>query len=557
MEKERTLIQYIDAPVPMRDGVALSADIRIPSGGGRFPTIVTMSPYNNSGFAPLAAVDQTRFLGRGYAEVGLDCRGRFDSGGVFQPFRDADDGHDVMAWVRAQPWCDGRIGMLGSSYSASATLNTAWTRPPGLCAIAATVMGRDLFKDTVYVNGVPALPIAVQWALINSGRSTQSNDTTDWEAVWHHLPLGTIDEAAGYRVPFLREWFAHPVYDDYWARASVERHYANYDVPAFHGGGWYDYWAEGTIQNFCGMRAKGGPGARAGQKLVMGPWGHNYTRGQVVGQLDFGPQAAAVSLDNLAQQWLDRWVRDERNGIDEGAPIRIFVMGANVWRDEHEWPLARTVETPLYLASQGSANTLSGDGALLTTLASGSAETDGYVYDPDDPVPALGGACAPVNGPVDHAAIERRDDVLVYSTEPLTEDIEVTGAVRMALFASSDAPDTDFIARLCDVYPDNRSIIICDGIVRARFREGLDREVLMTPGNVYEFSIGMSVTSNLFRAGHRIRLEVTSSCFPRYARSLNTGEPVMTGVRHRPARQTVHHSRALPSRLILPVIPRA
>jgi putative CocE/NonD family hydrolase len=486
--------------------------------------------------------------------VKQDCRGRFDSEGRFDPLREDTDGYDTIAWIRAQPWCDGRIGMLGGSYNGLTQLTAAWTRPAGLLAITPAVMGRDLFKDLVYYNGVPGLAIAVGWGLAVAGRSAQTNDTTDWDKVFRHLPLNSMDEAAGYRLGYLREWLAHPTYDDHWAAVSVERHYADFDVPALHSSGWYDFYADGVVRNFCGIRAKGGARARPNQKLIMGPWGHG--RGtRAAGQLDFGEQAA-LGMEEIEARWLDRWVKGEQNGIDREPPVQIFVMGENVWRDETAWPPERAVETALFLDSNGAANSLYGNGVLRREQPAG-AESDSYVCNPDNPVPTLGGcAYRPVNGPTDHTPVERRDDVLVYSTEPLERPVEVTGFVRMVLYASSDAPDTDFVARLCDVYPDGRSIVTCDGIVRARFREGLDREVFMKPGTVYEFPIEMGVTSNAFLPGHRIRLEVTSSCFPRFARNLNTDEPVATGTRRRLARQTVRHSPAYPSRLILPVVPR-
>lgn len=534
----------------MRDGVNLSADIRLPADGRAFPTILLRTPYNNTGFSAAEAA----LVGKGYAVVKQDCRGRFDSEGRFDPLREDADGYDTIAWLRAQPWCDGRIGMVGGSYGGLTQLTAAWTRPPGLLAIVPAVMGRDLFKDLVYHNGVFGLAIAVEWGLGVAGRSGQLNDTTDWEKVFRHLPLITMDEAAGYRLDCLREWLSHPTYDDYWAKASVEQYYADLDLPALHAGGWYDFYADGVVRNFGGIRSKGGPNARPNQKLIMGPWGHGLGV-RTVGQLDFGEQAV-VGMDGLYERWLDRWVKGEPNGIDQEPPVRIFMMGENAWRDEPEWPLARATEKTLFLASGGAANSLHGNGALQYEPASG-AETDRYVYNPDHPVPTLGGsAYRPVNGPVDHAPIERRDDVLVYSTEALKKPVEVTGFVRMILFASSDAPDTDFVARLCDVYPDERSMILCDGIVRARFREGLDREDPMKPGTVYQFAIDLAVTSNVFLPGHRIRLEITSSCFPRFDRNLNTGEPIATATRWQLTRQTVYHSRAYPSGLILPVIPR-
>lgn len=543
--------QLIHVPVPMRDGVNLSADVRIPDGRGPFPAVLMRSPYSNSGFMPGDAA----FVGSGYALVKQDCRGRFDSDGCFNPLREDADGHDTIEWIRRQPWCDGRIGMTGGSYIGLTQLTAAWTKPAGLRAITPAVMGNDLFKDLIYTNGVLNLTIALGWGAGVAGRTGQSNETTDWPRVFRHLPLMTMDEAAGYRLDYLREWLSHPTHDDYWKAASVEHHYADFDVPVLHAGGWFDMYANGVVRNFCGIRERGGPRARVAQKLIMGPWPHGLG-GRQVGQMDFGDQAV-VGMESIYRRWLDRWVKGDANGIDREPPVRIFVMGENVWRDEHEWPLARTRETSFFLASGDSANSLYGDGALRSEPTAGS-ESDTYVYNPDNPVPTAGGCAylAP-GGPTDHAPVERRNDVLVYTGEPLRQAMEVTGFVRLALFAASDAPDTDFVARLCDVYPDGRSMLVCDGIVRARFREGLDREVLMNPGTVYEFEVDMGATSIVFPEGHQIRLEITSSCFPRFARNLNTGEPSATGTRWQVARQTVRHSRAHPSRLILPVIPRA
>lgn len=542
------VIQLIDVPVPMRDGVPLSTDIRHPAGAGPFPTVILRTPYNNQGFA----LDDP-YLTSGYAVVKQDCRGRFDSSGIFQPFREDADGADTLAWVRAQPWCDGHIGLIGNSYCATTQLAAAWTRPEGLKAILPVVMGRDLFLDLIYFNGVFNLSLAFAWGAAMAGRSVQGLETTDLETVFKHLPLTTMDELAGFNLPYLREWLDHPLYDDYWKQASVERHYADFDVPALHAGGWYDFYAEGVVRNFCGLRAQGGPHARKAQKLIMGPWLHGLGE-RNIGPIDFG-ESAAVQLDPLYLRWMNRWVRGRDNGIDHEPPVRIFVMGANVWRNEAEWPLARAVETHYFLASEGSANTSMGDGALRTGVGVGATH-DEYVYNPANPVPTVGGnSYATPCGPTDHSVIEGRADVLVYSGAPLDQSLEVTGFVRAILYASSDAPDTDFVMRLCDVYPDGRSIVLCDGIVRARFREGLEREVFMSKGIIYEFQVSLGVTSNVFLPGHRIRLEVTSSCFPRFARNLNTGEPASTGTKMRLARQMIWHSPAHPSHLILPVIP--
>ena len=547
------MIQEIDVPVRMRDGVHLSTDIRYPEAGGPFPTIVIRHCYSNS-ILKNVPMD---LINRGYAIVIQDCRGRFDSEGTFNPFHEDADGHDAIAWVMTQPWCNGKIGMTGGSYAATTQLGAAWTNPPGLEAIMPSVAGFDLFKDYVYHDGAFALLGAINWGTSVAGRGAQLNSTTDWQRVHKHLPLITVDEAAGYRLDFYKEWLSHPTYDSFWAARSPEQHYGQCNVPAFHVGGWYDFFSRGVFRNYCGLREHGGDHARKHQRILVGPWRHGVNQ-KMPGQIDFG-ENVTIGLADLEKRWFDRWLRDEDNGIDRGPPVRIFVMGENVWRDEHEWPLARTRSTAVYLKSQGRANSLHGDGALSLDPVPGG-ETDSYVYNPENPVPTVGGSVPHgdivPSGPTDHAPIERRDDVLVYTGDVLRKPLEVTGPVQMKLFAGSDAPDTDFVARLCDLYPDGRSIILCDGIVRARFREGFDEEKMMEPGKVYEFEIDMSVTSNVFFPGHALRVEVTSSCFPRFSRNLNTGDPVATGTRIVCARQTVHHSSSCPSHLILPVIPR-
>lgn len=535
----------------MRDGVCLSTDIRFPETPDPCPVILIRTPYNNAAFSG----EEAAYVAAGYVVAKQDCRGRFDSDGSFNPLVEPEDGHDTIAWIHAQPWCNGRIGMTGNSYCAITQLSAAWTRPPGLDAISPGVMGNDFFKGLVYHNGVFNLSLAIGWGTGVAGRTGQGNETTDWERVFNHLPLITMDEAAGYRLDYFREWLEHPTYDEYWAASSVERHFSDMDVPAFHIGGWYDMYAAGTLRNFCGLRSSGGGRARGNQKVMIGPWVHGINT-RVAGQIDFGEEAT-VPLEMLRWRWLDRWLKDDANGIDDEAPVRLFVMGVNRWQNEQTWPLERGRERAWHLASRGAANSLHGDG-LLTTESVQHTDTDTYLYNPAEPVPTLGGGClrAPA-GPTDHQPIERRDDVLVFTSDWLQEPLEVIGNVRSVLYVASDAVDTDVVARLCDVFPDGRSIILCDGIVRARFREGLDREVMMAPGKVYELTVDMGVTANVFLPGHRLRLEVTSSCFPRFARNLNTGEPAATGTRMQTARQTIHHSAAHPSRLILPVVPAA
>ncbi len=543
--------QMIDVRIPMRDGVRLSTDIRMPAEGS-FPVILDRTPYNNYEISDY----QHSLLDGGYAIVRQDCRGRFDSEGTFRPGLEDEDGYDTIDWISKQPWCNGAIGMIGGSYGGLTQYTAAWNRPPGLKTITPQVMGSDRFRGMTYRYGVFELALSASWGTSVGGmRTGQSHATTDWNRVFNHLPLISLDEAVGMPSPVVREWLSHPVYDDFWRARSNTAHFSGFNIPVFHLGGWFDVFCQGTLENFTGIRKHGSPIAQAHQRIIMGPWAHAINT-EECGQIHFGTNAA-IDIDGLRTRWLDRWVRDIENRMEQEAPVRIYVMGENRWRDEHEWPLARTQYTDFFPATSNRANSLYGDGALLKKNESGRG-TDTYAYDPSHPVPTLGGGTLHpelLSGPADHRPVERRDDVLVYTGPRLADPLEVTGEVRMILYASSDAPDTDFVARLCDVYPDGRSMLVCDGVTRARFHQGLDRECMLEPGKVYEFTIDMGATSQVFLAGHCLRLEITSSCFPRWNRNLNTDEPLATGTRMRIAHQTIYHCPAYPSRLVLPVIP--
>ncbi len=540
--------QMIDVGVLMRDGVRLSTDVRLPKSDGPFPVVVWRTPYSNADIGGL-----TKYVGMGYGLVTQDCRGRFDSDGTFSAFAEGQDGKDLIDWVMKQEWCDGRVGMVGGSYAATTQLNCAWERPGGLKAIVPRVMGRDLFKDTVYRNGVFCLELAASWGMMMAGRANQNTGLVDWAGAFKHLPVEEVPEAVGYRVPFFKECLRHETYDGHWAARSVEGHYETLDVPMLHLNGWYDIYSEGMLKNFEALSKRQGAGK---QRIVVGPWVHSLNA-RVVGQVDFGAQAV-VDLDGLEARWLARWVKGEKNGVEDEAPVRIFVMGINEWRDEAAWPLARAKEESFYFGSGGRANSLFGDGVLSREAGEG-ADFDGYAYDPANPVPTMGsGTFGAVTsgfaGPTDHAPIERRDDVLVYTGEILSKPMEVTGYINAELFVSTDAVDTDFVVRLCDVYPDERSIVLCDGVSRLSFREGLEKKVPAKPGEVYRVELCLGVTSNVFLPGHRVRVEVTSSCFPRFVRNLNSGEATGTGVRMVVARQKVFHVEGRRSRVVLPVV---
>jgi uncharacterized protein len=545
--------RLIDAGVPMRDGVRLSMDVYLPPGDEPVPAVLVRTPYNNS---DVYYTDQARFFTQhGYAFAVQDCRGRFDSEGTFRPwFSEPDDGFDTQEWVGTQPWCDGRVGTIGSSYDGA----TQWLAAPlansHLRAMVPAVVPSDYWAQDHYVGGAFAHGLNLSWAVRNAARSRRELTPLEITDLWWHLPLATGDAAAGTDIPWYREWLDHPAYDDFWRAISTREHFATVDVPALNVCGWYDAYAGAALEHFAGVRANGAsPATRAAQRLIMGPW-HHLIGERVVGQVDFGPDAVAEIL-KLELRFLDRWLRDADNGIDAEPPLRIFVMGKNGWRFENEWPLARTEWTPLYLENRGA---LRPDPPGAGTRSDGDA--DSFFYDPANPVMTAGGNHSLVHpsiavGPHDQRSVEARADVLVYTGPVLQAPLEVTGPVSAVLFVSSSAPDTDFTARLVDVHPDGRAINLCEGVLRARYRESIERAVLMEPGTVYELTIDLGPTSNVFLPGHRVRLDISSSNFPRIDRNLNTGGPIGFEMQWRIAENTVHHTAAHPSRLILPVIP--
>ncbi len=506
---------------------------------------------------PRILAEAHAFVERGYIYVAMDVRGRGDSDGAFVPyFNDGQDGYDAIEWCAAQSWSNGNVGTLGSSYPGRIQWLAALHQPPHLRAMVVRVAPSDPFVETP--TGLPA-PQHLCWLHYVSGRVNQLMEAVDWDSVYEHLPLLTMDEQAGRLNTFWRNDVEHARLDDYWAPLCYQTRFEQVAVPVLHISGWYDDEQIGTPLNYIGMTTRGAtPEARKSQRLLMGPWGHAVNTTAKLGEVDFGPQSL-IDLRGEEARWFDRWLKTpaDNTATQEDAPVRIFVMGTNQWRDEQEWPLARTSWTHYYLHSNGRANSLYGDGALSTQTPPQEAPTDGYTYDPARPVPFITEpTSSQIGGPDDYASIERRDDVLVYVTEPLTEPVEVTGPIRVDLYASSSAPDTDFMAKLVDIWPSGFRQRLCDGMVRARFREGMDRPSLIEPGRIYRYSIDCWNTALVFKAGHRIGLEISSSAFPKYDRNLNTGEPLGKTSEMATAQQRIYHDAEHPSALILPIIPK-
>jgi putative CocE/NonD family hydrolase len=558
-----------DIRVPMRDGVTVSVDIYRPDVDGRFPSILIRTPYNNN--TDQAVAQGKWFAERGYVVIQGDVRGKFDSGGDFYPFKnEPDDGFDTDEWIAKQPWFDGKLGTMGGSYVGFTQWSQALRGSRYLTAMAATVTTPDTYGNWFYTNGALNYAFALSWGAISiDGRVAQFTGAYDWPRVYRTLPIADAPTSAGHRAPHYRDWVAHPTRDAHWNALSHEDKYESIGVPILSVEGWYDIFLRGALQDHIAVRARGKTdNARRGKRIVIGPWVHSTGRrnntpaGQAAdpNAFDFGA-AAEVDLQRVYLRWFDYWLKGIDNGVLADPPVRIFVMGENYWRDEQEWPLARTQYTNYYLASGGRANSLLGDGSLSAARPSSGAESDRYVYDPENPVPTLGGnlCCAQQvpSGPWDQRAAERRDDVLVFTSEALTAPVEVTGPIVMKLFASSTARDTDWTAKLVDVDADGFARNVQDGIVRARYRDAAGKAGSpIESGRVYEYTIDMWATSNTFLPGHRIRLEVSSSNFPRFDRNLNTGEDAATSTRMEKATQTVYHNARYPSHVVLPVIPR-
>lgn len=571
-----------NVPLMLRDGTITYADVYRPDTPGKVPALLKRTPYNKSDpNTRSGGVDAIGAAMHGYAVVIQDVRGRFSSDGEFYAFVDEmNDGYDSVEWVAAQSWCDGKVGMFGRSYLGATQWLAAKARPPSLMAIAPGITPSDYHEGWAWQGGAFQLGFNLAWSLGPMAAANWENlakrlflSTRQLEilieakdnltAGLNHLPMQEFPELEGGLAPYYYDWLEHAEHDEYWENLSIEGAHSEISVPAFNYGGWYDIFLGGTLRNYVGMKENGATAeARTGQRLVVGPWSHGTDLGGVAGEVSFGTRAAGQAMGIQAEilRYHDYWLRGEDAGVSDEKPVRIFVMGENVWREEDEWPLDRAQYTEYYLHSRGKANTLNGDG-WLTRETPGREAPDVYVYNPIDPVPTRGGPLAADDGflppgAFDQRPVEVRSDVLVYTTPRLEQYVEVTGPIAVTLFASTSGRDTDFTAKLVDVAPDGYARNLTEGIIRARFRTPKGPAELVDPGVVNEYKIDLWATSNLFKIGHRIRLEISSSNFPRFDRNANTGEPIGTDVSLSPALQTVYHAAEYPSRITLPVVPR-
>jgi uncharacterized protein len=534
--------------VPMRDGVRLSANVFLPSNADLRPAILVRTPYGKD---TLRAASYRAFLDRGYAVVVEDVRGRYESEGSFEPLtQEPADGDDTINWIARQPWSNGKVGMIGGSYLGIAQWKAALSGNPHLKAIFPVVSGDDDYRDRFYSTG-GALKLGHRLEWLAENRKIAGYEPDFNKFIWH-LPLRTADMAATGRTD--EEWaeaMDHPTYTAFWRAISTREHLDAVHIPVFAMGGWYDNYVESDLDAYAVLRKQSGL-----NRILIGPWPHNSS--YKFADADFGP-LASVPIRRLQAEWFDQWLEGKDSPLVSAAPVRVFLMGANRWQEEREWPPAAGRTRRFYLDSRGHANALGGDGVLKERIPP-AASSDAYVYDPSDPVPTRGGAvcCNPAVfpwGPLDQRSVEKRRDVLVYTTGPLAGDLEVLGPVKVVLYVATTGPDTDFTAKLVDVFPDGYARILSDGILRLRYRQSLDKAVLAQPGAVYRVTIDAGVTGNVFQKDHRIRIEISSSNFPKYDRNPNTGRPIADETRFVRASQVIYHGRLHPSRLELLVMP--
>jgi len=554
--------------VPMRDGTDLRLDLLRPRTDGPHPVVLIRTPYDKvvqrelpEGTKRGLPYDHDfmhSLVRRGYILAIQDVRGRFNSDGYWHPYvHEQDDGHDTVEWIVRQPWCDGNIGMVGRSYVGFTQWAAAVTTPRGLKAIVPIGAQSDLFVCGFPIyNGVFNLPMG-ELAVTMGHRSFQivdfmNNVLTTSHDYFETLPIAEMMQEIGTETPsWWTEMMSHPTRDHYWRRGSYAEALNNVSVPALNVSGWYDPTFYGALENFGQVRTHGATGdARDGQRLVMGPWGHWANASAATGPIDFGP-GAVIGLNGYVIRFLDRWLKGEANGVDNDDRVHVFVMGANEWWAASDWPLPQTRYVRFYLHSGGNANGDEGDGSI-SLEAPGAEPHDSFAYDPLDPVR---GSWSMHEGPIDDRAISDRRDVLSYTSEPLKQPLDVVGPLSCTLHAASSARDTDWHIRLVDVHPSGYAQFLAHGMLRARFRQSFEHPKFLEPGRPEVFELDLGATANRFLPGHRIRLEIMSSWYPRYDRNLNSGaENPFRDSTPIVAQQTILHNDARPSSVLLPVV---
>lgn len=547
--------------VPMHDGVRLSTDLYFPVGApDRLPVIMIRTPYNKS--TEWHVQNAKRFAAQGYIVAVQDVRGKFESGGEYTvSAADTYDGSDMLEWLALQPWSTGKVGTTGCSYLGENQVEMAKLRSVHHLAMNPQAASGAFQYFGSWRGGAFELAADADWFLSNGSRAPAPK--VNWPALWRSLPLKGMMDRAGVHGTDWDDFVSHPEGDSWWRTRGYINDTDKFDVPGLYVDAWYDYGVGDTFRMVDLIRKNSvSPKGRDNQFIVIAPTTHcRYeaaTEHTIVGDRDLGD--ARYDFFGLYLAWFDHWLREVDNGVEKMPKVQIYVMGKDEWRGENEWPPTRTVFTQYYLRSGGRANGRYGDGVLSTERPAGEPP-DSFTYDPRTPVPSVGGPnWGPeipgyASGAQDQSEVEMRQDVLVYTTEALAKGVEVTGPLEVVLYLSSDVPDTDFTAKLVDVYPDGSAYNVQEGIQRMRYREGLDKRARMKPGDIYEVHLNLNATSNYFRPGHRIRLEISSSNFPRFDRNLNTGGNNFDETSWRVARNTVYHSGENVSYILLPILP--
>jgi hypothetical protein len=552
-----------NVPAKMRDGATLRADIYRPKVEGKFPVLLVRTPYDKTGETSFGL----KGAARGYVVIAQDVRGRFTSEGEWYTFKnESQDGYDTVEWAAALPYSNGKVGMFGGSYVGATQYLAAIAKPPHLAGICPTVTASNYHDGWTYQGGAFEQWFNESWSTGLAMNTMRRRVEQGGDAIGGTKTLPLADyvvlgapSAAGI-APYFTDWLAHPNFDAYWKQWSIEDHYGQIQVPVLSFGAWYDIFLGGTLRNYQRLKTEAGTeAAKHGQRLVVYVGGHaGGSSSRKVGAVDFG-EKLPIDEDEMTLRWYDSLFKGQANGVENEKPVKIFVMGRNEWRDEDDWPLARAKSTRYYLHSTSGANGLAGDGTLSTTTP-GEEKPEQFIYDPSDAVPTIGGplCCGALPtgiGPEDQRPAEARADVLVFTTPAFAKDFEVTGPVALDLYVSSSAVDTDFTGMLVDVWPNGFAQNLTSGILRMRYRNSQEKPELLNPGETYHVTVDLWATSNVFLAGHKLRLEVSSSNFPRFDRNLNTGEIQARGTRMVRATNVIFHDKAHPSALILPVVP--
>ncbi|NQU07348.1 MAG: CocE/NonD family hydrolase [Candidatus Abyssubacteria bacterium] len=544
-----------NVPIPMRDGVKLYANVYRPKAEGKFPVILTRLPYGKDEYYCYMPAIGKFWAKKGYIFVAQDVRGKFCSEGEFDPLiNEVNDGYDTLEWVAAQPWCDSNIGMEGESYYGYTTWAGAVSGHPNLKCISPMNTAMD-FHEVTFQNGALTLQTVGLYPILMHGKTYQNVMRLDRM----HLPLITMDDAAGIPTPSYNRLLEHPFRDEVTESYNLRNRREQVDIPMLVVAGWYDVFLKTTIDDwFMHWQKNMQTEAKQKQWILISPFDHESTPAEthLIGRLDIGDKSA-TTIWKVKQEFFDHFLKGLDNGFDKTSPVRIFVIGDNDWRYESEWPLAKTQYTDYYLHSGGSANTLGGDGILNLNLPV-DEPFDSYVYDPEDPIKihydidvwSLAGQMK------DRLPVEKREDVLVYTSVPLEKNTEITGPIAVTLYAASSAVDTDFTAALVDVFPNGYLHLIQEGIQRASYRESDTEPTLLEPGKIHEYNIDLWATSYILKAGHKIRVEISSSNFDRFARNLNTGAEFAVTSEMAKATQKIYHSEEYPSHITLPVIPK-